>query len=206
MANVGAGDGVKADVEDGIALYGASDGDYGAYGTTSAPTSAGVYGQGQGTAVGVKAMSDTGDAIDARTAATSSKAAVRASTVGTSSAVIATAVNGYGVDGKSDTNHGVVGRATATGKAAVHGIGSAGAAGVLGRASAGPGVEGVSTQTVGGVFEGATAALRLVPQDVAGAPTTGFHQRGELLMDSNGALFVCKADGTPGTWKKVKLV
>ena len=47
--------------------------------------------------------------------------------------------------------------------------------------------------------------MRLVPQSSSGPPTSGFHQRGELLMDANGALFVCKTDGTPGVWRKVKL-
>ena len=153
---------------------------------------------------GVRAECFEGDAIEA-IAYTSGKAAVRARTGLSASAVIATAESGYGVDGKSDTNHGVVGRAAAAGKAAVRGIGSGSAAGLSGFASAGLGVEGNSVNGVGGAFEGGAASVRLVPQDEAGAPTGGFHQRGELLVDVDGVLYFCKTEGTPGKWKKVKL-
>ncbi|MFN2466142.1 MAG: beta strand repeat-containing protein [Candidatus Dormibacteria bacterium] len=33
-----------------------------------------------------------------------------------------------------------------------------------------------------------------------GAPTTGAHVKGELYVDSAGALWICTAAGTPGTW------
>jgi hypothetical protein len=40
--------------------------------------------------------------------------------------------------------------------------------------------------------------------DTADRPTTGEHTKGELYMDSEGALFVwCTGKGTPGTWEKV---
>jgi hypothetical protein len=45
--------------------------------------------------------------------------------------------------------------------------------------------------------------LRLVPKTTVGKPTTGTHTKGEIYMDSAGTLFVCTANGTPGTWKKV---
>ncbi len=54
-----------------------------------------------------------------------------------------------------------------------------------------------------GVFEGGRAALRLVPRHTAGAPTTGAHNPGELIVDSNGVLFYCRSAGTPGTWIRV---
>jgi hypothetical protein len=54
-----------------------------------------------------------------------------------------------------------------------------------------------------GVFEGGRAALRLVPRHTAGAPTTGAHDPGELIVDSNGVLFYCRSAGTPGTWIRV---
>lgn len=38
---------------------------------------------------------------------------------------------------------------------------------------------------------------------VPGAPTTGTHAKGEGAQDSVGALFVCTAAGTPGTWAQV---
>jgi len=50
---------------------------------------------------------------------------------------------------------------------------------------------------------GDTKGLRLRPRSVAGSPTTGTWNKGTLIVDSTGALWVCTALGTPGTWKKV---
>ena len=51
---------------------------------------------------------------------------------------------------------------------------------------------------------GARAAIHLSPNlTITGAPTTGAHSMGELMVDKNGDLFLCKAAGTPGTWVKV---
>ncbi len=49
--------------------------------------------------------------------------------------------------------------------------------------------------------------MKLKPAGSAGAPTTGTHRKGEIYMDSAGALFVCTAgDGTTvGTWKKLTM-
>jgi hypothetical protein len=57
----------------------------------------------------------------------------------------------------------------------------------------------------GAELAGAKAPLRLDPGQAAGAPTSGPHQRGELYVDSQGHLFLCLADGTPGTWREVAL-
>lgn len=54
----------------------------------------------------------------------------------------------------------------------------------------------------GGKFSGSRAQLRLVPAGSAGSPG-GAHAKGEIYMDSAGALFVCTRGGTPGTWRKV---
>jgi hypothetical protein len=65
-------------------------------------------------------------------------------------------------------------------------------AGVAGQAF---GVDGV-----GGLFAGERAALRLVPSETNGAPTTGEHDAGEFVVDSAGQLHFCQIGGTPGTW------
>jgi hypothetical protein len=46
--------------------------------------------------------------------------------------------------------------------------------------------------------------LRLHPGTRAGAPnaTTNAYKKGELYMDSEGTMFVCTDDGTPGSWKR----
>lgn len=56
----------------------------------------------------------------------------------------------------------------------------------------------------GGELYGGLAQLRLRPKGTAGAPTSGSHLKGEIYLDTNGRLFVCTADGTPGTWRSVR--
>jgi len=131
---------------------------------------------------------------------------------------------GAGVLGRNNDGTGVHGQSSKTGYGGVTAqhTGSAGygviglgtgatGAGVLGRNSSGNGVQGEGKNGVhgkaqggyGGQFEGGRAQLRLVPKGTVGKPTTGAHAKGEIYMDSTGTLFVCTANGTPGTWKKV---
>jgi hypothetical protein len=58
---------------------------------------------------------------------------------------------------------------------------------------------------VGGDFSGTSAPIRLQAATTPGAPqvSSGAHQKGELYVDSNGVLFICKTAGTPGLWVKV---
>jgi hypothetical protein len=65
------------------------------------------------------------------------------------------------------------------------------------------GVEGLSASGVGGFFAGGAAALHLVPALTAGHPLSGLHLRGDLLMDRTGTLWLCVANGSPGTWHKI---
>jgi hypothetical protein len=76
---------------------------------------------------------------------------------------------------------------------AERGVCAEGRTGVVGRGSTG----------VGGEFSGAAAPIRLVPGTTAGAPSGGTHQQGELYIDSNGVLYVCKTDGPSAVWVKV---
>jgi hypothetical protein len=86
--------------------------------------------------------------------------------------------------------------------------------GVMGRAnsSVGTGVKGVSNEgdgmsgtggRYGAVLDGRVAPLRLSPAPAPGAPSSGYDLMGELLLDSHGDLFLCKASGTPGVWKQI---
>jgi hypothetical protein len=87
------------------------------------------------------------------------------------------------------------------------GIG-AGRAGVLGRNphASGSGVRGQSTNGYGWQFDGGKAQLRIVPKTTVGKPTTGAQTKGEIYMDSAGTLFVCTANGTPGTWRRFQTI
>jgi hypothetical protein len=52
---------------------------------------------------------------------------------------------------------------------------------------------------------GDTKGFRIRPRSVAGSPASGTWTKGTLIVDSTGALWLCTANGTPGTWKKVSL-
>jgi hypothetical protein len=48
---------------------------------------------------------------------------------------------------------------------------------------------------------GQTASIQLGRSAVPGPPATGDHEAGELVLDANADLYLCKSGGTPGTWK-----
>jgi hypothetical protein len=122
-----------------------------------------------------------------------------------------TAVNGYsqnttGVYGVSAGVGGVGVGAYADRKDSIgvssfgdkYGVYAEGNTGVVGRSSTGHSPE----------FSGTQAPLRLQPAVTTGAPKSGTHKHGELLVDSQGQLFLCTADstgGNAGTWKQVTL-
>jgi hypothetical protein len=101
---------------------------------------------------------------------------------------------GPGVLGTSSIGIGVVGRTS--GSVAILAENQSGRADAT--AVTAQGGSGVGLQA-----SGDRAAVRLSPAAIAGAPTTGAHEMGELMVDSNGDLFLCKAAGTPGTWVRV---
>lgn len=135
--------------------------------------------------------------------------------------------SGAGVLGQatSPAGYGVIGQGAVNSAVGVGGYaqGSAGA-GVVGSNAAGAGVVGftgslIPTTTwpahvavvgrctddtgLGASFSGGRAPMRLLPNATAGAPTTGAHDVGEIIIDSTGVLYYCRTDGTPGTWIRV---
>jgi hypothetical protein len=110
--------------------------------------------------------------------------------------------DGIGVQGEG--KNGVLGKSSAPDGQGVLGRNdSKNGRGVTGDSAQGTGVWGESTGGYGGHFNGGKAPLRLVPGGTAGRPTTGDHTKGELYMDSAATLFVCVADGNPGSWRRV---
>ena len=104
--------------------------------------------------------------------------------------------DGVGVWGAAEDNTGVFGGSV--GRRGVHGEGAW--AGVFGQSANGYGVDGQSTNGVGVKAVGGLAPIRLTPHTTPGAPTSGAHERGEIVVDSNGVFRFCTASGTPGTW------
>jgi hypothetical protein len=103
------------------------------------------------------------------------------------------------MDGTLPANTSAFVVAAANANAAIEGNSSS--IGVLGNATTG--VMGVGD--IGGVFAGDANAIMLRPQSFAGEsiPSTDDHLTGDLLVDANGVLWLCVADGTPGAWIRV---
>jgi len=149
--------------------------------------------------------------VDARPAGNTSINGLEGLAAGAGSGVLGTSPSGTGVLGTSTTDTGVEGTG-ATGVLGtgsdfgVRGISTGSGLGLLGISVSGVGVVGLSSTGIGGGFQGANAAIVLVPQSVPGAPTTGNHSAGQMLVDSNGALFLCAAAGaagSPGVWVRI---
>jgi hypothetical protein len=76
--------------------------------------------------------------------------------------------------------------------------------GVLGEAEDGIGVEALGQGYGLGVWAmGGRAPILLAPSAKKGPPASGQHERGELMVDKKGDLYLCKKSGTPGTWKLI---
>jgi hypothetical protein len=69
--------------------------------------------------------------------------------------------------------------------------------------ASGVGVVGLGQSGIGVYASGAHAAIQLGRTPTAGPPTTDFHVAGEIVLDANADLYLCKATGTPGTWKLI---
>jgi hypothetical protein len=187
--------GVLGRNSDGTGVWGRSSktGYGGVYGEHTGTAGYGMVGDGKGqTGAGVLGRNSGGEGIRGEGSTQAEVAGVRG--LGKTGVWGSTGVLGYsGVYGQhtGSAGFGLVG----------DGTGSTGA-GVLGRDPSGPGIEGRSSK-YGGKFAGNQAQLMLVPKSTTGKPTSGAHSKGEIYMDSAGALFVCTVGGTPGTWRKV---
>lgn len=158
----------------------------GVYGQHSGSLGYGVVGDGKGGSAGVLGRNSGGEGVRGEGSTQAEVAGVRG--LGKTGMWGSSSVTGYS---------GVYGQHTGT-----SGFGIVGD----GRGSSGAGVLGRNPSGYGGQFEGGKAQLRIVPKGSVGKPTSGAHTKGEVYMDSAGTLFVCTANGTPGTWRKVQTV
>jgi hypothetical protein len=172
-----------------------------------------IEGDGTGGAFGLYGTTDSGDAVVGGVLIGGTGNGV----VGVAQrgiGVAGSSIGGYGVSGRSDAAFGVFGRSTqdvgvwgetTNGNAGVVGKAGAGTTGngVSGNADLGHGVAGVSSSWVGGVFVGPAANVWLQGHVGNGAPNTGTHYHGLIYADQSATLWVCIADGTPGTWVRL---
>jgi hypothetical protein len=135
----------------------------------------------------VTGVTNPGTVVDATTSGTG-EALVGSIQNATSTAIAINGVSsGLGSAVRGLTNN------PASAAAAVSGITS----------GSGPAVEAASTSGYGVSAQGGLAPLYLVPAAGPGAPTSGNHAAGELVVDSSGVIWLCQGTGTPGTWVPV---
>ena len=161
---------------DGVRAYGASNG---VQGVSSNVNASGVYGENSRGGWGTAGRTSGAD-----------RAGVLGDNTGSGFGVLGKSASGVGVQGTGNT--GVLGE----------GNGSTGV-GMLGQSDLGTGVAALGGAGIGVYASGERAPLRLAPSALPGAPASGFHERGELVLDANGDLYLCKASGTPGTWRMI---
>jgi hypothetical protein len=108
---------------------------------------------------------------------------------------------------------GVVGESNGASGAGVGGAANgAGGIGVGGTATGANGIGVYATSTSGygltassgfvDMYANGTGRLLQKPQSSTGAPISGTYSTGEQIRDSAGALWLCIAGGTPGTWQQ----
>jgi hypothetical protein len=170
---------------EGLAVNPGASGVYGqhdnaGYGVAGRSSNIGVFGESTGSGVGVYGASTDGDGVQAVSQ--------------NQSGVNGASTNSYGVRGFSANSVGVLATsnsATGAGLLAENDSGAPGGVAVIALGQAGVGV----------YASGEHAAVQLGRNSLSGAPTSGFHTAGELVLDANADLYLCKASGTPGTWK-----
>jgi hypothetical protein len=124
------------------------------------------------------------------------KAAITAyDTTSNNIGLYATSSTGYGLYGVTDSGNGATG-------AGLSGTANTGV-GVAGMSAAGIAVSGNSTSGLGAMFSGGQAPLALALSGRAGPPPMGNHIAGEIFADAYGEVWICKANGTPGSWYQV---
>jgi hypothetical protein len=79
------------------------------------------------------------------------------------------------------------------------------AAGVSWYSDSGYGVVGASSTGIA-LFADLSGRLKQNLQVAIGAPTSGAFNAGEQIRDTNGDLYICIADGSPGVWKKMAAI
>ena len=142
---------------------------------------------------------ETSSGIYARNGASSGIAA--------SGAVIGDSAARPGVSGGSSTSTGVrgVSASVSLSQAGVLGLATAGGIGVLGSSTTGIGVLAQSSSATAAQISGGRVDVYFSRATFRGLPTEDAyaHRVGELVRDTDGTLWYCTGNGTPGTWRKV---
>jgi hypothetical protein len=203
MYVIGSGRGVSGVAQSGPGLHGLSYTQNGVVGVGSMPNALNGV-QGQAINPGASGVYGQHDNNGYGVAGRSANIGVFGESTGNGLGVYGASTDGHGVQGASSNSYGVRGfSANSVGVLAT--TSSATGAGLLAEndsgASGGVAVIALGQAGVGVYASGEQAAVQLGRNSLAGAPTAGFHNAGELVLDANADLYLCKSSGSPGTWK-----
>jgi hypothetical protein len=189
------GDGVNASSthHDRSAVFGGNTNGVGITGRTSSADQPAVWGDQTYAASGQGGAGVLGTSAKFQGVAGVSQQDVGVVGVGSTDGVFGSG-NGNGVRGFSNNpvGSGVYGHNNGAGFGVAGRSDVGGGVGVLADSSAGLGLRAVGGQ----------APIHLVPSSAAGAPASGAHLKGELVIDAAGVLWLCVADGAPGSWAR----
>jgi hypothetical protein len=187
------GDGVNATSthHDRSAVFGGNTNGVGITGRTSSSDQPALWGDQTFAAAGQGGAGVLGTSVKFQGVAGVSQQDVGVVGVGSTDGVFGSG-NGNGVRGFSNNSlgSGVYGHNNGAGFGVAGRSDVAGGVGVLADSSSGLGLRAVGGQ----------APIHLVPSSTYGAPATGPHLKGELVVDAAGVLWQCTGDGAPGTW------
>jgi hypothetical protein len=181
---------------------------YGVIGSSDSTTGRGVYGlaastTGNSSGVYGQSTSNSGRGV---TGITTNSTGSNYGVFGQANSSAGRGVGGFATATSGDT-YGVIGSSESTSGRGVYGLVAnitGTTFGVYGQSISpdGRGVYGKGGK-YGAEFESTNVPLHLIAGATAGAPIAGNHVKGELYVASDGALFYCTADGTPGTWVRL---
>jgi hypothetical protein len=204
--------GVRGTAEQGSAVYGEAGSGTGVYGTASTggtgvagvrtgsgSTGAGVFGSGGG-AIGVRATSSTNTALQANsvsgTGAVIRSESARGADISSSATAVVASGGNYGVIAQSTSTDPFLAGLFATSTAAL---------GIDSLSSNGTSISARSTTGGGVQVDAPRFHLRLQNSKIRSAPTGDavFHQAGDVVFSTDGTLWGCVQEGTPGVWRKL---
>jgi hypothetical protein len=195
--------GVRGESGSGVGVWGQSDTSTGVNGKSFGGV--GVWGE-SNTHTGVNGLSVSGVGVWGQSSDDTGVNGKSTTGVGvwgestTSTGVNGKSAGGVGVWGESSNNTGVNGVSDT-------GVGAWGTStwstGVNGISTHGVGVYGQSTSSVGAFFVGGRAPITLGLAGATGAPTSGAHFAGDIVLDHAATVWVCIGSGTPGAWVRL---
>lgn len=198
--NLGTGDALRGQAASGNGVMGWTN-------ASRASGHAGVYGYNNADGDGVAGLGVGGNGVFGRSQATGASGVYGegpSSGYGVAGRIRgATSSGGAGVFGEHEGSGNAIYGKSGTGDA-VTGMSSASGTGVAGASDSGVGLLGTSGSGIALALYGSARILQTLRPGAA--PTGGPFFAGEQIRDASGELWLCVAEGSPGTWRRAATV